>query len=500
MRHQHALTASLAAALALGLTAVACGDTEEENTGDDPIVLTDASTQDSDASHDLSDGDSDAALDIPDSGPVGPGDEVGAIEWCQLVSPHASELTIGQTLTAYAQVYAIGRTEGDAREDSGVKGQLGIGAIGSDPTADSAWTWIDATANPNFSDASGNHDEYMASHLAETTGSFAFAFRFQVDGGAWFYCDTDGHSASNQSEGFSTDALGSLTVAEAGTHKVGWCNLQNTARAISTLGKHLVTSQVYVEGLTENGNAGSPLIRAQIGHGAIGSDPATWSESDWSDAVVNSAANADALGNNNEYMATLSGLAAGSHAFAFRYKANGDSDWFYCDSDGHSAAPTGEADGFSTDKLGHLTVLDPSLLAVGWCRLQNDAAQITPADTFTAYGQVWVDGLTGASNGFVDDPAIEAQLGLVSPASDLRNFDADESVWTDAAINAQASAEALGNNNEYMASKANLAAGQYSFAFRFRVAGASSWTYCDLEPGSSDDFQVERQGTLTVTE
>ena len=54
MRHQHALTASLAAALALGLTAVACGDTEEENTGDDPIVLTDASTQDSDASHDLS--------------------------------------------------------------------------------------------------------------------------------------------------------------------------------------------------------------------------------------------------------------------------------------------------------------------------------------------------------------------------------------------------------------------------------------------------------------
>lgn len=505
MRHQHALTAGITAALALSLIAVACGGTEEESEGGDPIILTDASTQDSDASLDLTDSgtgdDGDAALTPPDSDPTVPGDETAAIEWCQLVSPLSSELTVGQTLTVYAQVYAIGRTEGDAREDSGVKGQLGIGAAGLDPTTDSAWTWIDATVNPNFSDASGNHDEYMASHLAEATGSFAFAFRFQVDGGDWFYCDTDGHSASNAEVGFSTGALGSLTVAEAGTHQVGWCNLQNTARTITTLGEHLVTSQVYVEGLTENGNAGSPLIRAQIGHGAPGSDPATWSETDWSDATVNTAANAEALGNNNEYMARLSGLSAGNHAFAFRYMANGDDDWLYCDSDGHSTAPSGDADGFSTDRLGSLTVLDPASLTVGWCRLQNDAVTIRSGETFTAYGQVWIDGLTGVANGFVDDPAIEAQLGLTASGGDLSAIaDGAAATWIDATLNAQANAEALGNNNEYMAGTANLSAGQYSFAFRFRLQGAAMWTYCDLEPGSSDGFQADRQGALTVTD
>ncbi len=487
----------LFAALSCALSIWACGDGGEDRERD-PIITTDASTPLPDAAVPMPDGGPDlpdASAD-PDSGVP---DEPAQIEWCRLVSPMSAELEVGGALMAYAQVYAIGRTEGDYREDSGVKGQLGIGNVGSDPRTDSGWTWIDASHNANFADDSGNHDEYMATHAAQAAGTYAYAFRFQVDAGAWFYCDTDGHSATNEGEGFSAEMLGRLTVAVAGQYKVGWCNLQNSARTISTLGRHLATSQVYVAGLTERDKAGSPLIEAELGVGAKGSDPRSDAGWTWQRAAINDKADAASLGNNSEYMGELAGLQAGQYAFAFRYKANGDEGWLYCDSDGHSAAS--ESEDFSAEKLGELQVLDPSALSVGWCQLQGPSpAEISAGQDFTAYGQVLVAGLTGTANGFLDDPAIVAQLGVVE-TGDVRNYDSDPSAWTDARVNATPASD-LGQNSEYMATVSGLSAGSYSFAYRFKIEGAAQWTYCDLTNGyrpELPDFLVERQGSLTVT-
>jgi hypothetical protein len=72
--------------------------------------------------------------------------------------------------------------------------QLGYGPVGTNPAGNSAWIWVDASFNVD----AGNNDEFKASLLPETTGSFDYVYRYTTTNGReWLYADLSGPIASD---------------------------------------------------------------------------------------------------------------------------------------------------------------------------------------------------------------------------------------------------------------------------------------------------------------
>ncbi|HZN18323.1 MAG TPA: hypothetical protein VFB84_09090 [Micromonosporaceae bacterium] len=90
-----------------------------------------------------------------------------------------------------------------------LRAQLGFGPDGSDPAGDpAAWTWVEAQFNTD----AGNNDEFRASLLPESVGSYDYAYRYTVTGGRdWVYADLNGTG-----DGYSPAQAGSLTVVPSG--------------------------------------------------------------------------------------------------------------------------------------------------------------------------------------------------------------------------------------------------------------------------------------------
>jgi hypothetical protein len=115
--------------------------------------------------------------------------------------------TTARTDTAYGQVWIDGVTNAPGATD-GLRAQLGFGPDGSDPAGNASWTWVDG----GFNTDSGNNDEYKASLLPETTGSFDYAWRYSTTGGRdWLYADLDGTG-----NGYAPAQAGALTVNPSG--------------------------------------------------------------------------------------------------------------------------------------------------------------------------------------------------------------------------------------------------------------------------------------------
>src|SRR6185369_8423406 len=71
-----------------------------------------------------------------------------------------------------------------------------------------AWQWVDAAFNTD----AGNNDEFYASLLPESTGTFDYAYRYSVTAGRdWVYADLDGIG-----NGYSAGQAGSLVVTPSG--------------------------------------------------------------------------------------------------------------------------------------------------------------------------------------------------------------------------------------------------------------------------------------------
>jgi hypothetical protein len=62
----------------------------------------------------------------------------------------------------------------------------------------------------------GNNDEYQATFTGPATGSYRYAYRVSLDGGAsWTYCDnnqSDAGAGSNPGLTFNLEDLGSITI------------------------------------------------------------------------------------------------------------------------------------------------------------------------------------------------------------------------------------------------------------------------------------------------
>jgi glycosidase len=123
-------------------------------------------------------------------------DEVSAqphltIGWANLQWPPTMTHVISatdRTDDAYGQVWIDGATSAPGPTPS-LRAQLGFGPEGSDPAGNPAWQWTEAAFNTD----AGNNDEFKASMLPESTGTFDYVYRYTTTNGTdWFYADLNG--------------------------------------------------------------------------------------------------------------------------------------------------------------------------------------------------------------------------------------------------------------------------------------------------------------------
>ncbi|HET9908725.1 MAG TPA: alpha-amylase family glycosyl hydrolase [Anaerolineales bacterium] len=113
------------------------------------------------------------------------------IGWANLQWPPTMTHTISvtdRTDDAYGQVWIDGATNQPGATES-LRAQLGFGSEGTNPATDSSWVWVEATFNVD----AGNNDEFKASLLPETTGTFDYVYRYTTTNGQdWLYADLNG--------------------------------------------------------------------------------------------------------------------------------------------------------------------------------------------------------------------------------------------------------------------------------------------------------------------
>jgi fibronectin type 3 domain-containing protein len=118
---------------------------------------------------------------------------------------------------------------------------------------------------------------------------------------------------------------------------IGWANLQwppTLTHVISTVNRTAnVYGQVWIDGVT-NQPGPTDSLRAQLGFGPAGSNPAGNPAWTWVDAAFNVNA-----GNNDEFVASLLPEAVGSYDYVYRYTTTAGRDWLYADQNG--PIPTG---------------------------------------------------------------------------------------------------------------------------------------------------------------
>jgi hypothetical protein len=134
---------------------------------------------------------------------------VGECDFCNLQFPLTFTVAPGATSPiVYGRIFEAGRTNTTVGGPApNILAELGYGAAGTDPRARN-WTWTRATFNVE----SGNDDEYRATLVAPAAGTYAYTYRYSLDGGlTWSYADADG-AGSNAGLTFSAAQIGLMTV------------------------------------------------------------------------------------------------------------------------------------------------------------------------------------------------------------------------------------------------------------------------------------------------
>jgi hypothetical protein len=148
-------------------------------------------------------------------------DTTHTADWCRLQWPDTIEAWGGQEVTVYGRLYVAGITDQTTGNDpvpAVVRGQVGYGPTGSDPSL-AAWTWFEANPNPAWDGGAAgepDNDEYMATMVTPLTGgSHDFCYRFSGDAGAtWLYGDKNtGLAGEDGSEnGYQSANAGKMTI------------------------------------------------------------------------------------------------------------------------------------------------------------------------------------------------------------------------------------------------------------------------------------------------
>lgn len=129
---------------------------------------------------------------------------------------------------------------------------------------------------------------------------------------------------------------------------------------------------------------------------------------------------------------------------------------------------------------------------IGWANLQWPPTMThtisASQSTDTAYGQVWIDGVTSMPGA---TPGLMAQLGYGPAGSNPADNPAW--VWTDAVFNVDA-----GNNDEFKASMLPEAVGAFDYLYRYTTTGGRDWLYADQNGPVQAGTLPSKPGKLTV--
>ncbi|WP_254627360.1 IPT/TIG domain-containing protein [Myxococcus sp. CA040A] len=410
-----------------------------------------------------------------------------SIGWCKLggeaIEPPPSEVyRVGQaTKEIYAQVYMEGVTPGTGA-GTGIQGQVGYGPEADAPET-ASWQWTSTGASFNReSGGGGSNDEWKAAlPNPGTVGRYKFAIRFNVNGGAYRYCDADGLG-----NGFTLAQAGGLEVKPVA---VDACQLVGPATLSATPGgaTQVVHGKVLVTTVTDvtSGAAGAG-ITSEVGYGPASSDPATGTGWNWKAASFSGETDSGAQ---DAYETSLTAPATeGTYAVAVRFRYQTGA-WAYCDRDG-------SANGYQTAQASVLTVAAVVPPQVDWCRLGGETQAAPPVEAY-AIGEAASKVIAVQVHEAGVTPGAGAGAGIVAELGYGPDGTAHTSggwQWTAATHGAD-----TGNtqNDEYRATLPNPGtAGSFRFAYRVKL-GTGPYVYCDAD-GTDDDFDIADAGTLTV--
>ena len=401
------------------------------------------------------------------------------VGWCRLggqtaEAPPQVSYKVGQAgVVVYSQVYLAHVTDA-AGGGAGIVGQLGYGPIGTLP---SSWTWVNGSYNVDT--GAGSNDEYQATlPNPGVVGTYAFAYRYSLNGGPFRYCDADG----SDGEGYTAAQAGTLLVTPVGIDR---CILQGPSGVHSPPGvasSVAVYGRVVSLGLTDAAGAGAGIV-GDVGVGPIGTDP---SSSGWTWTAATYSSDQES-GQADEYAHTLPAKPLGTYdvAYRFKYQSNG---YVYCDLDG-------SANGYQPAQAAKYTVSNATISA---CKLQyvakGDGSALGPSvnsgDQLVAYGRVKVPGITdGAGQG----AGIRGQVG-VGPAGDNASTSALWG-WKEAPFFGDVAPDGA---DEYRAFFNPAYTGTRAVSFRFSLDDGASWTYCDENGTDVGGYEVGQQHALTV--
>ncbi len=388
------------------------------------------------------------------------------IDWCKLggqtiEAPQSVSLEEGEIgPTIYAQLYEAGVTDA-ANAGSGIVAELGYGTRDSDPAA-GGWTWT--AAHFNVDTGSGANDEYKAVLPNPGAGAYAFAYRVQVGGGAWTYCDANGTGADSP---FEMAQAGTLTVTSVATSPQ--CRLMRVTAPGSTAPLTTVASgapvealaRVVIPGVTNPAGAASG-VKVQVGVGSQGVNAAGDPNWGWKAATFDSD---ETVTGGELYRASFSPAYSGSRAVSIRYSTDNGQTWTYCDLDGSQ-------NGYAESQQATLAV--GTAEDIDYCVLQWPPTLPEPMSnppSWMMYGRVYEAGVTDNAN---TDPAVafDVEWGWGKKAED------PGLAWTWARAQYNV---AVGNDDEFQAEFTGVPSGTWSYAFRFRKSGATSWCYADLD-------------------
>jgi hypothetical protein len=230
-----------------------------------------------------------------------------------------------------------------ACSDDGVAGDGGTGSA-TTGGGDDGITTLPVTSAPPGDDGVGESGAGDTASPGDSTGSPGTGSTEGTGPGS-----TGGDEDSSSTGGDEDSSTGEPTP-----FTIEWCRLQSPATATVAVDEPFtVYGRVYVAGVTDQSvnNDLHPLLVAEVGWGADGSDPAVdaWT---WVAATDNPGWDGTVFGepNNDEYMADLSIDTVGTWDYAIRFSGDGGTEWVYCDLDD---LLTG---GYTPDQAGDATV------------------------------------------------------------------------------------------------------------------------------------------------
>ncbi|RXK57822.1 HYR domain-containing protein [Lacibacter luteus] len=120
------------------------------------------------------------------------------LDYVNLQYPLTATVCLGQSLTAYGQVYEPGITPGSGSPSTNIIAEFGYGTTNNS----ASFTWV--TASFNSSGSNGNNDEYQYSFTPTAAGNYYYTYRYSFNGCDWQYASEMGTLTVNEAPVITT--------------------------------------------------------------------------------------------------------------------------------------------------------------------------------------------------------------------------------------------------------------------------------------------------------